>query len=60
MIPQLFIIVSIGSGLEKIINANITPPSFFEIILSKDIYLPLIAFLLLVLISVLLKKKLYK
>ena len=60
MIPQLFIIVSIGSGLEKIINANITPPSFFEIILSEDIYLPLIAFLLLVLISVLLKKKLYK
>ena len=60
MIPQLFIMVSIGSGLEKIIDANTTPPSFFEIILSKDIYLPLIAFLLIVIISVFLKKKLYK
>mgnify|MGYP001276099306 FL=1 len=60
MIPQLFIMVSIGSGLEKIIDANKTPPSFFEIILSKDIYLPLIAFLLIVIISIFLKKKLYK
>ena len=60
MIPQLFIMVSIGSGLEKIIDANTTPPSFFEIILSKDIYLPLIAFLLVVIISIFLKKKLYK
>ena len=60
MIPQLFIMVSIGSGLEKIIVANSTPPSFFEIILSKDIYLPLIAFLLIVIISIFLKKKLYK
>ena len=60
MIPQLFIMVSIGSGLEKIIDANTTPPSFFEIILSKDIYLPLIAFLFIVIISIFLKKKLYK
>ena len=60
MIPQLFIMVSIGSGLEKIIDANTTPPSFFEIIFSKDIYLPLIAFLFIVIISVFLKKKLYK
>ena len=60
MIPQLFIMVSIGSGLEKIIDANTAPPSFFEIIFSKDIYLPLIAFLFIVIISVFLKKKLYK
>ena len=60
MIPQLFIMVSIGSGLEKIIDANNNPPSFFEILSSKDIYLPLLAFLLIVTISVVLKKKLYK
>ena len=59
MIPQLFIMVSIGSGLEKIIDANTAPPSFFQIILSKDIYLPLLAFLVLVIISIFLKKKLY-
>ncbi len=60
MIPQLFIMVSIGSGLEKIIKTNNSPPSFFEIIASKDIYLPLIAFIAIVIISIFLKKKFYK
>ena len=60
MIPQLFIMVSIGSGLEKIIKTNNSPPSFFEIIATKDIYLPLIAFIAIVVISIFLKKKLYK
>ncbi len=60
MIPQLFIVVSIGSGLEKIIDANNNPPSFFQILFSKDIYLPLIAFLFIVIISFFLKKKLYR
>ena len=60
MIPQLFIMVSIGSGLEKIIKTNNSPPSFFEIIASKDIYLPLIAFIAIVVIGIFLKKKLYK
>ena len=60
MIPQLFIMVSIGSGLEKIIKTNNSPPSFFEIIATKDIYLPLIAFITIVVISIFLKKKFYK
>ena len=60
MIPQLFIMVSIGSGLEKIIKTNNSPPSFSEIIVSKEIYLPLMAFIVLVVISIFLKKKLYK
>ena len=60
MIPQLFIMVSIGSGLEKIIKTNNSPPSFFEIIATKDIYLPLIAFITIVLISIFLKKRFYK
>ena len=60
MMPQLFIIVSIGSGLEKIIEANSRPPSFFEIVLTKDIYFPLLAFLIIIIISFFLKKKLYK
>lgn len=60
MIPQLFIMVSIGSGLEKIIKTNNSPPSFFEIIASKDIYLPLIAFIAIVVIGIFLKKKFYK
>ena len=60
MTPQLFIIVSIGSGLEKIIDEKNNPPSFLEILFSKDIYLPLLAFLSIFIISFFLKKKLYR
>ena len=59
MMPQLFVIVSLGSGLEKIIDENSSPPSFLEMVLSKDIYIPLIAFIILIFISLILKKLFY-
>ena len=40
MIPQLFIMVSIGSGLEKIIKTNNSPPSYFEIIAAPSTHNP--------------------
>ena len=51
MLPQLFLVVSIGSGLEKMIDQNLKAPSIFELIMSKDIYIPLIAFLALLIIT---------
>ena len=36
MIPQLFILVSLGNGLEKIINNNSAPPSFINLITSQE------------------------
>ena len=44
MIPQLFLVVSIGSGLEKIIDQNIEAPSMIELITSPEIYIPILAF----------------
>ena len=60
MIPQLFIGVSLGSSIEKIIIQNDKMPTFFNIISSKDVYYPLIAFVFLILISIYLRKKIYK
>jgi len=60
MIPQLFIGASLGSSIEKIIIQNDKMPTFFNIISSKDVYYPLIAFVFLILISIYLRKKIYK
>ena len=58
--PQLFLICSIGSGLEKIIENNLQAPGIFQIIKSPDIYLPLIIFAFLVLVTIFLRKIFYK
>ena len=58
--PQLFLITSIGSGIEKIIEQNSTPPKILDILLSPEIYLPLIAFFILIIITIILKKFFYK
>jgi uncharacterized membrane protein YdjX (TVP38/TMEM64 family) len=60
MLPQLFIGVSLGSSIEKIIIQNDKMPTFFNIISSKDVYYPLIALVFLILISIYLRKKIYK
>tara|TARA_B100000900_G_scaffold401265_1_gene405740 strand:+ start:544 stop:1260 length:717 start_codon:yes stop_codon:yes gene_type:complete len=60
MAPQLFVVVSIGSGLEKIIDQNLITPNFKEVIFSPDIYIPLIAFFTLLIITVILRKIFYK
>tara|TARA_B100001250_G_scaffold7776_1_gene6556 strand:+ start:130 stop:843 length:714 start_codon:yes stop_codon:yes gene_type:complete len=58
MVPGIFIIVSLGSGLEKIINENLKQPSFFHLIKSPEIFIPIIGFLLLFLITFIIRKKL--
>ena len=60
LIPQLFLICSIGSGLEKLIDQNLEAPNFIELISSKDIYTPLIIFVFLIIITFSLRKLLYK
>jgi len=60
LIPQLFLVVSIGSGLEKIIEKNLETPKIKDLILSPEIYVPLIGFLALVIISLILRKLFYK
>ena len=60
IIPQIFLVVSIGSGLEKIINQNLEPPRIIEIIYSPDIYIPIIAFAILVVITIIARKIFYR
>ena len=60
IIPSTFLIVSIGSGIEKIINQNLEAPGLLEIIYSPDIYMPMIAFLALIIITIVTRKIFYK
>ena len=48
--------VSIGNGLEKVIDQNLEVPGITDIIFSPDIYLPIIAFFGLILLSFFLRK----
>ena len=59
-LPQLFLIVSIGSGLEKMIDQNLAAPRIRDLIFSPDIYIPLLAFFGLLIITILLRKSFYK
>tara|TARA_S200000501_G_C20401809_1_gene559575 strand:+ start:120 stop:593 length:474 start_codon:yes stop_codon:yes gene_type:complete len=60
IIPQIFLAVSIGEGLEKIIEENTEVPKFSDIIFSNEIYIPILAFFSLVLITIFLRKLFYK
>jgi len=60
MIPQLFVGVTLGSGLEKVINENQVAPSFFEILLNPEVHYPLIGIFVLLIITILLKKFFFK
>ena len=60
ILPQIFLICSIGSGLEKIIEKNLESPRIMDLILSPDIYIPLIIFACLVIITIFLRKIFYR
>ena len=60
IIPQIFLAVSIGSGLEKIIDQNAEVPGITDIIFSPDIYIPITAFFILILITIILRKFFYR
>ena len=60
IIPQIFLAVSIGSGLENIIEQNLKTPSIVEIIIYPEIYIPLILFFVLLLITIFIRKIFYR
>ena len=60
IVPQIFLAVSIGNGLEKIIQNNAQIPNISDVIFSPDIYIPISAFIFLVLITIFLRKLFYK
>jgi uncharacterized membrane protein YdjX (TVP38/TMEM64 family) len=60
IVPSTFLLVSIGSGLEKIINQNLKAPKLLEIIYSPEIYVPMIAFIALIIITIITRNIFYK
>ena len=59
LLPSIFLICSIGSGLEKIIDQNLEAPSVIDLISSRDIYIPLIVFACLIGVTIFLRKLFY-
>ena len=59
MTPQLFVGASLGAGLNKILEENSEAPSLLQLLLTPDIYLPIIGIITLVLVGFLLRKKFY-
>ncbi len=58
--PQIFLMCALGSGLEKVIDQNVEAPSLFELIFLPDIYIPLVIFACLVIMTIFLRKLFYK
>ena len=60
IIPQIFLAVSIGSGIEKVIDQNSKIPKVSDIIFSQEIFIPILAFFVLILTTIILRKFFYK
>ena len=60
IMPQAFIVVSLGSGIEKIVENNDSIPSMLELLSSAEIYLPVLGFIFLIFITLMIKKIFYK
>ena len=60
IIPSLFIVISIGSGLEEIIDQNLEAPSVIVLLTSPSIYIPMVAFFALLGITIFFRKIFYK
>ena len=60
IMPQAFIVVSLGSGISEIIKINDSMPSMMKLLSSSEIYLPVVGFIFLVILTIFLKKIFYK
>ena len=60
MAPQIFVGVSLGSGLNKIIETNSEIPSFLDVIITPEIYLPILGILSILILAFFLRKKFLK
>ena len=56
MAPQLFVGVSLGAGLSKVLEENKEPPTIFKLISTPDIYLPIFGIIILVFLAIYLRK----
>ena len=60
LLPQVFVVVSLGSGFDKLIEENETLPEIKDILFSPNIYIPLISITLILVIAFFMRKKFIK
>ncbi len=60
MAPQLFLVCSIGEGLEKVIDNNTEAPSIIDLVSSPSIYIPILLFFVLLILTIVIRKIFYK
>ena len=57
--PSMFVTVSLGSGIEKVIDQN-AELSISTVLFSPEIYIPIIAFFIILIIAFVIKKFYFK
>ena len=57
--PSMFVTVSLGSGIENVIDQN-ESLSIFTVLSSPEIYLPIIGFLIILIVALIIKKSYFK
>ena len=60
MYPQIFVWVSLGSGIEKIIDQNLEPPTIIQLLNSREIYVPILGFVIILFLALIIRKFFYK
>ena len=60
MSPQIFVGVSLGAGINEIIQKNIEVPTLTELLFSAEIYIPIAAFIFLLIIGIIIKNIFYR
>ena len=58
--PMIFLIASLGSGLDKIFQQNEIAPSITDLIFLPEIYIPILGFVFIVLTTLIIRKFFYK
>ena len=59
IIPTTFVMVALGSGIEKVIDKN-AELSFLPVVQSPEIYLPIIGFFIILIVAFIIKKFYFK
>ena len=59
MSPQIFIGVSLGAGLNSIIQKNTEAPSLIKLLFSPEIYIPIAALVILLIVGIIIKNIFY-
>jgi len=60
LLPPLFIMVSLGGGIESILTQNEGAPSLIDLLFSKEIYIPVLSFIFLLIITIFFRRRFFK